>query len=567
MRLDIRLLGRPTIEVDGERRALAGNKTWALLARVAVGAPIARRGLAEMLWPEADDPLAACRWTILQVRRAIEPAATLTDVDGDVRLTSLDGAAVDVDVLVLHEGGTGMDGLERIGGVLLEGVDPRDAPEFEDWLARERTRAASALGATLRWAAAVSATTDVARGIGFARRAIELDPYDDAAHEALVGLLAAAGERNAAEDHLRRLERRYRKDLGIGVPDVIRRGLERERLVTASPPSAAKAAALLDVARSRAAGGDYTGAIDAARRAETAAAGLPGLEAQALLQLGGILVHSVRGRDREAVGLLDRALQLAVAAGDPVAAAEAEREIAWVQFLRAAYGAAEGILHRSIALSDAAGDIVGAARALVVLGACQSDRADYSRAAATLDEAIARLGALGDRWEAFALSFLARVRLLTGRFAEAKALGEAAVERCQETGWLSLVPWPMVVAAEAAMRLAPGPEHDATFDRAYALSCEIGDPCWEAFSLRGKGLVARADGRDDDAEQLFRAGLERASSLPDIYAWAPASLLTDLVEVEGGRDAAHLAAAFAVTRRGPMPALLDRVVAASRTSG
>ena len=567
MRLAIGLLGRPTIDLDGERRTLAGNKTWALLARIAVGSATTRRGSAAMLWPEADDPLAACRWTILQVRRAIEPAATLADLDGEVRLTSLDGADVDVDVLVLHAGLTPIDGLEDVGGVLLEGVDLRDAPEFEDWLVRERTRASSALGATLRWAAAVTATTDLARGIGFARRAIELDPYDDAAHEALVRLLAAAGDRTEAKDHVRRYERRYRDDLGIDLPEVIRRGLDRQRPVGAPAPGAAAAEALLEVARSRAAGGDYAGAIDASRRAEAAAAGLPALEAQALLQLGGILVHSVRGRDREAVGLLDRALELAVAAGDEVVAAEAEREIAWVQFLGASYGAAEGILHRSITRSEAVGDAVGAARALVVLGACLSDRADYDHAGATLEDAIDRLRALGDRWEAFALSFLARVRLLTGLYAEAKALGDRAVARCQETGWLSLVPWPMVVATEAAMRIAPGPEHDAMFDRAYALSCEIGDPCWEAFSLRGKGLVAHAQGRDDDAERLFKAGLDRARSLPDIYAWAPASLLTDLVELQRGRDAMDLAAALAVTRRGPMPALLERILAASEATG
>jgi hypothetical protein len=199
----------------------------------------------------------------------------------------------------------------------------------------------------------------------------------------------------------------------------------------------------------------------------------------------------------------------------------------------------------------------------VVLGACESDRADYDRAEATLEDGIARLRALGDRWEAFAISFLARLRLLAGRYQEARVLGEAAISRCQATGWLSLVPWPMVVAAEAALRLDPSLDHDATFDRAYALSCEIGDPCWEAFSLRGKGLVAHAAGRDEDARRLFTAGLERARSLPDIYAWAPATILTDLVELERGGDATHLAAALATTRRGPMPALLDRVLAAS----
>lgn len=74
MSLSIRLLGRPTIAEateHGERpRVLAGQKPWALLAYLLLSAKGAtRRELAETLWPEAEDPLAAARWSILQVRR------------------------------------------------------------------------------------------------------------------------------------------------------------------------------------------------------------------------------------------------------------------------------------------------------------------------------------------------------------------------------------------------------------------------------------------------------------------------------------------------------------------
>ncbi len=567
MRLDITLLGEPALSIDGQRQPLAGAKTWGLLARVVIGPPITRRQLATLLWPEADDPRAACRWTILQVRRALEPAATLLDADDGLRLATLDGATIVADVLMLHEGRTPMDELGATGGVLLEGIDPRDAPEFEDWLDRERRRAASALGATLRWAVAVTATTDTGAAIALARRAIALDPFDDAAQEALVSLLVAAGTRTAAEAHIQLVERRYREDLGVAMPDVIRRGLDRAPAVGHGASTPETAEALLEVARSRAASGDYPGAIDVSTRAAASAAGWPAVQARALLQLGGILVHSVRGRDREAVGLLHRALQLSLSAGDESAAAEAERELAYIEFLAASYGAAEGILHRSIARSEAAGDDAGAARAFVILGACQSDRAEYSLAAVTLEEAIARLRVLGDRWEAYAVTFLARVHLLTGDYLAAREHAEAAVARCRETGWLSLVPWPMMVAAEAALRLDADVDHSSSFDRAYALSCEISDPCWEALALRGKALVARAAGRDEEAEHHLLAGLDRARSLPDVYVWAQASLLTDLVELEGGRDATHLAAAFAITRRGPMSSLLDRVLAVSGDSG
>jgi len=62
MPLVIRLLGRPSIELDGAPAPLAGQKPWALLAS-AILTPrgMSRRDLAARIWPEADDPLAATR--------------------------------------------------------------------------------------------------------------------------------------------------------------------------------------------------------------------------------------------------------------------------------------------------------------------------------------------------------------------------------------------------------------------------------------------------------------------------------------------------------------------------
>jgi hypothetical protein len=56
-----------------------------------------------------------------------------------------------------------------------------------------------------------------------------------------------------------------------------------------------------------------------ARRAAMSAAGSGDLvlESRTLVTLGGILVHSLRGRDREALGLLRRAQQLAATVRHP----------------------------------------------------------------------------------------------------------------------------------------------------------------------------------------------------------------------------------------------------------
>lgn len=562
MSLTIRVLGRPSIEMDGAARTLAGQKPWSLLACLLLtpgGAT--RRQLAERIWPEADDPLAATRWAVLQVRRALEPEATLADEDG--RLAVKADVPIVVDALEVLHGSVELDQVEwAVGGDLLEGMTFADAPDLEQWLLFERARLESASSAALRWAATLTTRRDPERALRLLGRALARDPFDDAAHELVVDVHVAGGRRAAALAHLALVERRYRDELSAEPPDSIRRPLERPSPAVRGgiqPDVATRA--LLEAGARRLDAGDYAGAVDVGRRAtaEGAASGDELLEARALATLAGILIHSVRGRDREAVGLLDRALRLALEHDEPLLAAEVERELGYVAFLGAEYGAAESTLHRAIERSRAAGDEAGLARAMTIVGACQSDRAAFGEAEATLTEAVSRLAEARDQWEAFARSFLARVRLRAGRADDARADGALAVARSREFGWLSLVPWPMVVEAEAALRNGDRASAALAFDEAYALACEIGDPCWRSVALRGRALVARDEGDRNGAIRLLREAVDAAVSLPDVYAWCHALALVDLVELEPAPERRHLETALELARSGPMPDLLDRL--------
>lgn len=575
MPLSIRLLGRPSVaqfdsQIDSPRadapRVLAGRKPWALLAYLLLTpSGVTRRDLAELLWPEADDPLAAARWSILQVRRVLEPDASVTEVDGRLQVRSVDGAEGPfIDATTLLDGRFDPATVDVLfGGELLEGMIFPDAPRFEDWLTIQRARVGSAGSAALRWAAVVTARSEPTRALGFVDRALWLDPYDDAAHELGIRIEVERGALLAAGARLDAAERRYRDDLAVEPPATLRRPLER----TSDRGNISlddTARALIDTARARHDAGDYQAAIDAARRATSAAAATSDdrLEAESYTVLAAVLIHSLRGRDREAVGLLDRALALATSANDDSLLVEIERELGYVAFLGARYGAAESILGRAAARATRIGDRTAAARAQTILGACQSDRADFVAAEITLTEAMHTLGVLGDRWEPYAAAFLARVHVRTGRGAEARALGREASERSRQVGWLSLVPWQMTVVGEAQLDGAGDPEAAGrTFASALALATEIGDPCWRSFALRGMGLVAVRDGDAAAALRLFGQAFDEAQSLPDIYTWAEAVALTDLVELEDGRDPARLALAVSIARRGPMPDLLERLSA------
>ena len=563
MTLRIRLIGRPALEIDGAARVLAGHKPWGLLTflLLASRAPT-RRELAERLWPDADDPLAALRWALLQARRALEPEARIIERDGRLAVELPAGAIVDARAVV-SGALEPRDAAELGTGELLEGFAFEDAPAFDEWLALERQRVASALREALRWAATMLARSAPDEALAVAERALLLDPLNDPLHELVVDIHVTRGDRAAAERHVERAERRYREELGEPPPATMRRPLER---AAPSPVErvgpAVTARALVQSAQARMDAGDYDAAVAGARRAasEAAAAADPGIEASALATLGTILIHSVRGRDRESLGLLARAFQLATEADDTALASEIARETGYVAFLAADYGSAEQSFHRAIALAERANDGVRSGKALTFLAASQMDRGDLDSSEATLRRALDTLAAAGERrFRSFTVSFVARLCLRQQRDAEARDLAREALAAARETGWHGIVPWILTFEGEAELRLGNAARASELFAEGFALGSEMGDPCWEGLSLRGLAHVEWQAGRRSKAREMLAEAHARCSRVPDTLWWADALILTDLVEMESGSDAAHLAQALEIARRGPMPDMAERL--------
>jgi len=570
MSLIIRLLGRPGLESEGRDRTLAGRKTWGLIALLTLrSAPPTRTELIEILWPEADDPAGALRWTLARVRRALAPEVQVRSDPGN-RLVLVPSPGVVVDVQVVTGGTYTPSDVEQLRpGVLLEGFTFDDAPLFEGWLALERVRVASAARAALRWAATMTAHDQPERAIEYLARATASDPYDDAAHELAVDVRVASGQRLGAIAYLESVDRLYRRDLGIPAPDQLRRALDSPIPAPANPlvDLDVSARALLGAARARFDAGDYESAIDAARRAsaDAAASGLGRLDAEACALLATILIHSVRGRDQEAVGLLAHALLLAHEAHDASLESEIEREAGYVAFLAGDYGSAEAALARARVLADSAGDDDLAGRALTILGASRSDRGDHLGAMTAIHEGLRRLAAAGNRrWSAYAGTYLGRLLLDLGEVEEARRVAAGAVTEARSSGWISLVPFPLSIEADAALAAGDVEASAALNGEAYTLAAEMGDPCWEALSLRGLARCRRASSEPDEARRLLVAAKDRCGRYPDTYQWAVAQVLTELAEVENGTNREHVAEARRLAARGPMAgvvARLDRLTA------
>src|SRR5438067_2512937 len=410
MPLRVRLLGRPGLEHDGESRRLEGYKPWALLTYLLLEsrAPT-RRELADLLWSEADDPLGAVRWSLSQVRKAVNPPAEIAERDGRIK--------IDAEVLVVDAGEllrgewdeSSIDDLVR--GELLEGMSFGEAPSFDTWLQVQRARVASSATDALRWAATLLSHRDPDRALALAERALRSEPFDDGLHELIVEIHTARGDRERARTYVAGLARRYRDELAIEPPASISRPLDRTPRSAAEPLLRldVQARALLDIARVRFWAGDFASARDIALRTARQAgeSGDRALEARALILGSTTYTGGGLGTAREWTSHLQRALRLANELGDRATVAQIETERGRISAIEGRYGAAEASFRRSRRLAEAIGDTKNpGAEALALRGLAQVARAgsDAGRALSLLREALAREDqAQGRRWNIAAI--------------------------------------------------------------------------------------------------------------------------------------------------------------------
>src|SRR4051794_8772187 len=133
---------------DGQQVRVRGRKTWGLLALLVLRRePPSRRRLAELLFPEADDPLGTLRWNLAQLRGALGEEGTLA---GDPVILRLAPATLDVAAVLAPAPAGQPPTLTSLPGELLEGLDFDGCPAFEAWLAGERRRLAGAAQALVR---------------------------------------------------------------------------------------------------------------------------------------------------------------------------------------------------------------------------------------------------------------------------------------------------------------------------------------------------------------------------------------------------------------------------------
>lgn len=539
--LAIHLLGHPRVLRDGlPVPQPRGHKVWGLLACLAGGGATDRRHLAALLFEDAEDPLAALRWNLSELRRLVGESSVQTGAHG-VQLDP--GLYIDVKVL---DTGTWAQALlvPDFDRELLEGMSFTSSPSFEVWLATERRHLLASAEAVLREAAlarlAVGAAHEAA---DLAGRLVRRNPLDENYQALLVRSLAAAGDGVGAARQAAACRALFERELGRKPGPTLDAALRTVTAVPVSQAATGRAAALAQIEAGEAAIG--AGALEAGlqclRRAVVDADATTDtvLRARARLALGAALVHAARGRDEEGATALHEALAVGHDVS-PLIAAAASRELGYVEFLRARYDRALGWLDRAAPL--AAGDVAERARVATVRGSVLSDMGHYAAAGETLGEAVALAQEASDlRQTAYALSMLGRMHVLRGELDAASAGLDRALAIAQQS-WTAFTPWPQALLADIDLLRGDVEEAAERVELAFALGCQLGDPCWQCVAGRGRGCVALARGDAALAAELITDSIARCAPYPDAYLWAKAYALDALCGLAVAHGMPHAAA-------------------------
>ena len=533
MSLAIHLLGAPSVHLDGvPRTSPRGHKPWALLALLLLStSPLSRERLAGLLFGDADDPLGSLRWNLAELRRLLGSGARL---GGDpVQLELPPETWIDVRIVV---SGTWVEALEIPGldRELLEGIQPAADAAFEAWLLAERRRYAGHASAMLReGAVARLAAGDAGAAVELATRLVALDEFDEEAHALLIRAHVASGNQDAARRYLSATLDRFRRDLGTEPTATLVRAADPITGTLTSRPGTgtrATAGSLIAAGEAAIAAGAIEAGLDTLRRAVADAqdSGDRTLAARALVALGEAYIHGGRGRDGEGATALHTALVEAEALGDRGLVSEACRELGYVEMLRARYERAEAWLTRAV---DEAPDPGLHAAALGVSGAVANDRGRTSEAIGLLTRSAAEAATLDKpRLTAWAYTFLGRSHLLRDELADARTALDQALDAVRRAGWMTFLPFPQSLLGTVDLAEGRLSEASDAFEAAFALGCQIGDPCWEGLGARGIGLIKIANGELDEGIRWLDDARIRCVRIPDAYLWILGFCLDTLCE-------------------------------------
>ena len=535
MATTVQLLGPPVLIRDGVVYAAPrGRKVWAVLAYLALsqGQP-SRQQLVDLLFSEAEDPAATLRWNLSELRRLLGGPDTVGS-GHVVQLRLPAGSVIDVHVLM---GGTSGEAVELpgLGRELLEGMDIDASPGFAAWLLGERRHLQGLSEAVLREGALRALAFGNARSaVDLATRLVAADPLNEDAHVLLVRAFAATGDEVAVAEQLSASTDLFRRELGVEPGSELIDASTIEAPMPSPTVGAGRAAlqALVESGEAAVNAGAGEAGIESLRKAAAAAHGTgeTDIESAALFSLGSALVHATKGKDEEGAAALHRSITAAEATGQRAMAASAHRELGYIEVLRGDYPRAATWLRTAGELAD--GDPLELARIDAVRGTCLADVGAHDQAADAYEASIASSRSVGQlKQQAWSLAFLGRTQLLRNELDRADATLDQASRLARTERWTAFIACPEALAAEVWIRKGDLDRAAEAFEHAFALACQVNDACWEAYGVRGLGLLRASRGDLDGSIELMEDALIRCARQRDTHRWLRAYVLDALCAV------------------------------------
>jgi tetratricopeptide (TPR) repeat protein len=371
-------------------------------------------------------------------------------------------------------------------------------------------------------------------GVELATRLVAADPLNEDAHVLLIRAFAATGDRVAVERQLSASVDLFRRELGVEP------GSELVEAGTIETPGASSGVAggrsallaLIESGEAAVSAGAIEAGVENLRNAvaEARGSGDTEIETLALLSLGSALVHATKEKDEEGAAALHRSIAAAEATGQRSIAASAHRELGYVELLRGDYPRARTWLRTAEQLAD--DDPLEMARVHAISGSCLADVGAHDQAADAFDASIALAESVGQmKQQAWSLAFLGRTRLLRNELDLAEETLERSRRLARSERWTAFAACPEALAAEVSVRNGDLDRAAESFEHAFALGCQVNDACWEAYGVRGLGLLRAGRGDLSGSIELMEDALTRCARQRDTHLWLRAYVLDALCAV------------------------------------
>jgi hypothetical protein len=228
--------------------------------------------------------------------------------------------------------------------------------------------------------------------------------------------------------------------------------------------------------------------------------------------------------------VLHRALAVARRCAKPVLTADILRELAFADLQAGRHAVAERALAEAAGL--AAADPALTAAILGVRGMNRADLGRHQDAADLLTRSVTAAASAGrGRQEAWSYGLLARSLLLTRRWDEAQEAAERSTAICDRERWIAFRPWPQTLRAFCLTEAGRFDDAQREAEDAFAMACELGDPCWEGMAGRALAVNALRTGDATAAVSWIADARQRCDRVPDRYVWVSGYLALAQLEI------------------------------------